>query len=807
MSVIVPIMSTFNDKGIKSAVREFQTAKTKIDKFGAVGKVFEGVGKSLTRNLTAPIMAGVGVLTLLAKGAEEAEIANKKLGSVLTSMGFGEATHRVSEYAEQLERTLAIDADVIKATQMKLATFKNLTASVNESGGAFDRATMAALDLAAAGFGEAETNAVQLGKALQDPIKGITALSRSGVTFTDQEKKKIKTLVESNRVLEAQNLILSAIEEQVGGTALAGASAFERIRLSLLQVGDEIGMAVLPLIQQLADFISNKLVPMIVPKIKTVVEVFKNLSDRTKMVLLGIVAFAAGIGPLLIVIGVAIKAVVALSKAFLLLFKTKILIPLLVVALIGAFRAQSDAQYQLAKESGQTWKQIAIVIEKGIHFAASVIQEFINGLMVLELAFDHVGRKVDNFFNILAGKPADSLLTFKERLRTLVQQRFFNFADNIDGLSESIIGFVNEFSEIHAEFEAAQNTMKDTEASIEALQKEIGNLGDGSAKSKEKIAKLKSMVQEFRQAAVKAAQAVVDNLNDSLQKAQSQLDETRGKFNQLKDAIAGNIQSIVNFGKAAEGENFLEGLIGQAADATSFANKVKQLIQLGLSERGIEQVLSAGFEAGTKIADELIAGGSTIVQQVNTLLASVQSVADQVGDFGARQFYQAGITQGEALVNGILDALRQAQAELAAAVKAASQGGDIRTFGARATNLIDAIGGISGSKKQANALAAFEAALAGSGKISKKEDAQIRSRFKLAKGGIVLGRKDVTIGEAGPEAVIPLSGANSARGAMGTTINITVNAGIGTSGSQVGQQIVDAIKKYERTSGAVFASA
>jgi N4-gp56 family major capsid protein len=78
-------------------------------------------------------------------------------------------------------------------------------------------------------------------------------------------------------------------------------------------------------------------------------------------------------------------------------------------------------------------------------------------------------------------------------------------------------------------------------------------------------------------------------------------------------------------------------------------------------------------------------------------------------------------------------------------------------------------------------------------------------RKKLAKGGIVLGRKDVTIGEAGPEAVIPLSGANSV--GMGATYNIVVNAGIGTSGAQVGREIVDAIKKFEKTSGPVFASA
>ena len=75
----------------------------------------------------------------------------------------------------------------------------------------------------------------------------------------------------------------------------------------------------------------------------------------------------------------------------------------------------------------------------------------------------------------------------------------------------------------------------------------------------------------------------------------------------------------------------------------------------------------------------------------------------------------------------------------------------------------------------------------------------------MAKGGIALGPQNAIIGEAGPEAVIPLSGANSAK--LGTTYNIVVNAGIGTSGSQVGKEIVDAIKRFEKTSGPVFASA
>jgi hypothetical protein len=114
-----------------------------------------------------------------------------------------------------------------------------------------DRATLAAIDLAAAGFGEAEQNAVQLGKALQDPIKGITALARSGVTFTEQEKEKIKTLVESGKVLEAQDLILSAIETQVGGTAAATATGSQKMTVAFNMMADEIGKVLLPLVETL----------------------------------------------------------------------------------------------------------------------------------------------------------------------------------------------------------------------------------------------------------------------------------------------------------------------------------------------------------------------------------------------------------------------------------------------------------------------------------------------------------------------------------------------------------------------------
>jgi hypothetical protein len=149
-----------------------------------------------------------------------------------------DVTKRLIDYADITSRMNGIDGETIGITQTKLLTFRELAKSADVAGGAFDRATMAALDMASAGFGTAEMNAVQLGKALNDPIKGINSLTRSGITFTAQEKAKIKTLVETNQTLKAQDLILSAIETQVGGTAAATATASGKMKASMAQLVD-----------------------------------------------------------------------------------------------------------------------------------------------------------------------------------------------------------------------------------------------------------------------------------------------------------------------------------------------------------------------------------------------------------------------------------------------------------------------------------------------------------------------------------------------------------------------------------------
>ena len=255
MSININILSNFNGTGFDKLTRELDRLNTPMEKLAAV-----------SRTLAPAAMIGLTALAGMAVGAvraaEEAEVADNRLQNIAESMGlFGKETdavvERMKDFADATMLATGVDDEIIKTTQAKLLTFKELATTADEVGGAMDRATLAALDMAAAGFGEAEQNAVQLGKALQDPIKGITALGRAGVTFTEIEKEKIAALVDSGQMLEAQNLILAAIETQVGGTAEATATGSSKMSVAFGEMAESLGKALLPALEQLVPIMTG----------------------------------------------------------------------------------------------------------------------------------------------------------------------------------------------------------------------------------------------------------------------------------------------------------------------------------------------------------------------------------------------------------------------------------------------------------------------------------------------------------------------------------------------------------------------
>ena len=164
----------------------------------------------------------------------------------------GTAAAAAEKYAGKLSAQTGVDDELIMKGQAVLATFHSVSGEAGRTAGIFDRATAAGADLAAAGFGSIESNAVQLGKALEDPTKGMTALAKSGVTFTDAQKASIEQMQKSGDLLGAQQVILGAVEGQVKGTAEATATSSEKMRNSWGNAQESIGTTLLPAIESIS---------------------------------------------------------------------------------------------------------------------------------------------------------------------------------------------------------------------------------------------------------------------------------------------------------------------------------------------------------------------------------------------------------------------------------------------------------------------------------------------------------------------------------------------------------------------------
>lgn len=148
--------------------------------------------------------------------------------------------------ANALMKVSLFDDDAITKSQSLLATFTNIHDTI------YMEAIPAITDMATKMGGDLQGATLQVGKALQDPIQGINALRRVGVNFGEEQKKVIKTLVETNHVAEAQALILKELQTEFGGSAAAAAAAgtgpMTVLKNEFNNVREEIGGMVMALV-------------------------------------------------------------------------------------------------------------------------------------------------------------------------------------------------------------------------------------------------------------------------------------------------------------------------------------------------------------------------------------------------------------------------------------------------------------------------------------------------------------------------------------------------------------------------------
>lgn len=211
--------------------RDATSATTALDKMvPAAGKAEKSVDKLSTASKEfgkvigglAAALAGGAFFQAVIRNTIESEDALAQLNATIKSTGgaAGLSSDQMVAMAQGLQKVTTFGDDAIISMQSQLLTFTKI------GGDVVPRATEAILDLATKMGGDLKGAAVQVGKALNDPIKGVAMLGKSGVQFSEDQQQMITALVETGRLAEAQTVILAELETQFGGSAKAARDTF-----------------------------------------------------------------------------------------------------------------------------------------------------------------------------------------------------------------------------------------------------------------------------------------------------------------------------------------------------------------------------------------------------------------------------------------------------------------------------------------------------------------------------------------------------------------------------------------------------
>lgn len=353
------------------------------------GKRFgSGLGAGI-KSMMGPIAAAFSIYAVadftknMFNAAQEGMRVDATLTQVTKSMGlFGaesdKVVGRLQDYATEMMKRTGIDDDVIKSTQAQLMSFKELAASADTTGGMFDRATSVAADMAAVFGGDAAGNAVKLGKALNDPVNGISALSRVGVQFTDDQKAMIEGMVKAGDVAGAQELIMKELETQVGGTAEASATSADKMKARWDDAVQNLGTQLMPVFESIVGWISTSLLPAFEGLGDQVSGAFQWFTDNQGWLL----PLLGGIGTLLLGIATSI-GIMNLAA---------------VIAAAGGLPAIISA----------TWLWTAALLANPITWVVLGIAALVAGLIALAMNWEAVAKWVSDVWAGFTGWLSDS---------------------------------------------------------------------------------------------------------------------------------------------------------------------------------------------------------------------------------------------------------------------------------------------------------------------------------------------------------------------------------------------------------------
>jgi hypothetical protein len=436
-------------------------------------------------------------------------------------------------------------------------------------------------------------------------------------------------------------------------------------------------------------------------------------------------------------------------------------------------------------------------VANGVRSAFSGIAGFVSS------AFNNVGKAIETFINFAINGinvliRAYNAIPIVSDIAEIAEFSFSKMsgatdqaANSANNLANQVGGYAGQVLRGNKAVDAAYSTNVQVAKSLDGVASSATTAGNATEKSGGK--------------AKEAANKYKENFTAVQQHLTGIVDDIKAKMADMASSVSSSLMRGFSIGDAAEefgedgariGGTFMEKLQEQANKVTNFAAKIKELAAAGLNMNSplMQAVIAEGAGSGTAIAQSLIDSGAAGIDQAQGMLEAAQGAADEIGTLAATNFYQAGLDSAQQTLQAFVD-------------RFGVEGKGRKRLMTLMDNLANAM-----KRDVTITVTTINRSINGN-KVEGK-----------AKGGPVSANTTYLVGERGPELlmmgntpgnIIPnhaltmtgRSGGSASVGGSGSIINLTVNAGMGTQGAEVGRQIVDALKSYERRNGAVYVSA
>jgi hypothetical protein len=681
MAIKIPILTSFDPKGLKAANASFAN--------------LQGSVRSLGSNFAALGVALAGAGALIAKNVESLariETINAQTAQTITSMGNAAniSATEVENLAGRLESLTAVEAESIQEGANLLLTFGNIKNELGEGNDIFSQTTEIMVDMGVALRKGPVDTATMLGKALNDPIQGLTALRRVGVSFTEAQLEQVTALQNTGDLMGAQKLILEELQRQYGGSGAAYAQTFtgqlELMGHELGTIGEEATMAVMPALQMMVEEL-RELIPVIGPQLKaaiesvdwrglvtTVVDLTRFLVENAETIAKTVAAFWA-----LSTIIKTTNVVMALGQVAAKLYTWAIAqLTTGTTLATGATRLLAAAMRLVPFVAVISY--IAMMVagfgesERAIRNNLPGLDEFQTKMLAL---IDTITKFIPAFwpFRLVAEwalKATGALDDFNAAYgyqgpaRVNQAERDARMAGRNAGRTPQAFS-VPDFESILNSVTGGGTALNDE---LERLNQEAERI---AAEAAQAMREIEDSAQAERDRAAAAEQAVLDQ---RLNAFKSFNDAVKNVFGQIKDSILSSFD-LPSLGNSV---NSITRNIAKLLERTkNFAANISKLSGMGLNSTLLQQVIQAGPMAGSQLASALIGGGSGFIDQINRAYNEFGDLAGGIagtgttGAFAGQQTVNnysievtgglaTGSDVGRAVVNAIRDYERQSGA-------------------------------------------------------------------------------------------------------------------------------------------------